>query len=101
MRGNALGESLDQVQRIARDEFGDLLSELAVVSGLRKVIALSCRSQVKVKHHIDDERLAIASFVFKNPVMADGGDPRQGDSVLLRGETVCHDPPTWSRLRRL
>jgi hypothetical protein len=75
------GQGFDQVQRLARDPFGNTLGHLAVVRGVADVIGLRRRGEIQVKHCVHNKRLALAAFKIKHSVMADGGHTGQRNFV--------------------
>ena len=61
--GDALGEGLDQPDRLPRDEADDALGKTAVVDGVGQVVAPGRRSGVDAESDVDAELLAVLAFV--------------------------------------
>ena len=84
-RGEAVGERLDQVDRLAGDDRLQRLRQRAVVDGVGEVVASAGRRQVDVQRHGDDEQLAVTTFVRQHAVAAVRAQAAQLDPVVGEG----------------
>ena len=67
--GDLARDRLDEVARRPGDDVGGPLRELAVVERVGKVVAGRCGRQVDPHRDVDDEVLAVASFVVEHTVV--------------------------------
>src|SRR6478609_2272239 len=73
-------DCLDELARRPGDDVGGPLSELAVVERVGKVVAGRCGRQVDPHGDVDDEVLAVASFVIEHTVISANSQAAQFDS---------------------
>jgi len=67
--GDQIGQLLDQIEVILRDELLDDVIHLLVVHRLGEVIGTSCRFKVEVSSHIDFITASDAMLFLHHPVM--------------------------------
>ena len=67
--GDALGDRLDQVDRVALDRGDDLLGELAVVDGVSEVVGGGGGGEVSPDRDVDDELLAVGLLEVEDAVV--------------------------------
>ncbi len=86
---DALGNRLDEVDRVALDRGDDLLGELAVVDGAVQVVGLGGILERDVHGHVDHEHLPVALLVLEHAVVPRGAKPGEDDLV----ERIHRSPP--------
>jgi len=87
-RGDPLGDRLDQIGRLPREDARDLLGQHAVVQGVREIVGRRGAPGVEMRDDVRPEGLALTTLVLEHPVVADRGDADQTDLVELATRTV-------------
>ena len=79
--GDRARDRLDELARRPGDDVGGPLGERAVVERVGKVVAGRRGRQVDPHRDVDDEVLAVASFVIEHAVVSANGQAAQLDSI--------------------
>jgi len=88
--GDALGDSLDKVDRLTLDSSNDFERELAVVDGLCEFVARGRGREIEPHRDIHYKNLAVATLMIEDAVKGVGAKAGEGYRIFHERDPFSH-----------